>query len=140
MRLQASEVIERPVAQVFRWYADDHVRNHPRWNPDLELEATSDEPLGVGSVIRRRNSMSGTPVEGIMEIVEFERNRALGAIIHDGPVETRGRATFEGQEDDRTLLTISAEMPDTDDEVRDRIAQLMQRSVRNIKKLIEAET
>jgi uncharacterized protein YndB with AHSA1/START domain len=140
MHLEASEVINRSVDELFRWYADDHVRNHPRWNPDLELERTSDDPLDVGSVIRRRNRMSGTPVEGTMEVVEFERNRAMGVIIHEGPVETRGRATFEPQGDQTTLLTISADMPDLDDPMRSRIAGLMERSVRNIKHLIEAET
>ena len=49
----------------------------------------SDGPIGVGTMIRRRNSRSGTPVEGTMEIVEFEPNRVMAVMIHDGPVEIR---------------------------------------------------
>ena len=73
--IQVSQVINRPVDEVFHFYARDHVRNHPRWDPDMELERISPGPFGVGTVIRRRNSRSGTPVEGTMEVVEFEPNR-----------------------------------------------------------------
>ncbi len=85
VRVQVSEVIDRPVAEVFHFYAHDHVRNHPRWNLDLELDQVSEGPIGIGTLIRRRNRHSGTPVEGTMEVVEFEPNRAMGVIIHDGP-------------------------------------------------------
>jgi hypothetical protein len=37
VKVDLSEEIERPVEVVFRWYADDHVRNHPRWDPNIEL-------------------------------------------------------------------------------------------------------
>jgi len=80
VKVEASVVIERPAAAVFRFYADEHVRNHPRWNPDLELAVDSDRPIGVGTVIRRRNRMSGQLVEGTMEIVAFERDKAMVAI------------------------------------------------------------
>ena len=140
MRLEASEVIERPVAAVFRFYADDHVRNHPRWNPDLDLEVDSERPLGVGTIIRRRNRMSGKVVEGTMEITEFERDQAMGVLIREGPVEYRGDAKFEALATHRTRLTIGADMPwlaaGADPTP---ITVLMQRSVKNIKDLIEAE-
>ena len=64
VRVEVSAVIDRPVADVFHFYAFDHVHNHPRWDPDMELEQVSDGPIGVGTVIRKRNSHSGTPVEG----------------------------------------------------------------------------
>lgn len=140
MRLEASEVIERPVGAVFRFYADEHVRNHPRWNPDLDLEVDSERPIGLGTVIRRRNRMSGKVVEGTMEITEFERDKAMGAVIREGPVEYRGHATFEKLAPERTRLTIGADMPwlaaGADPTP---ITVLMQRSVRSIKELIEAE-
>jgi hypothetical protein len=140
MRIEVSEVIDRPVAEAFRFYADEHVRNHPRWDPDIELERTSDDPIGVGTIIRRRNSRSGTPVEGTMEVVEYDQGRSFGVVIHDGPVETRGRATFEAEGSDRTGLTITADMPDMDDSIRTMITSLMERSVRNIKQLVESES
>ena len=58
--IDISVVIDRPVAKVFRFYAYEHVRNHPRWDPDIQLEQVSAGPIGVGTVIRRCNSRSGT--------------------------------------------------------------------------------
>ena len=139
VRIEVSEEIDRPVPVVFNFFADDQVRNHPRWDPDIELWRTSDEPLGLGTIIQRRNSRSGTPVEGTMEVVEYEPNRAFGTVTRDGPMEIPGRATFEEISEGRTRLTITAEMP-IDESMKDRITALMQRSIRNIKELIEAET
>ena len=139
VRAQVSEVIDRPVAEVFQFYAHEHVRNHPRWDPDMQLEQVSGGPIGVGTVIRRRNTHSGTPVEGTMEVVEFEPDRAIGVVIHEGPTETRGRVTFNGESQERTTLTISAEFADMNESMESLITSLMERSVRNIKRLIESE-
>ena len=139
VRIEVSEEIDRPVGVVFKFYAEDHVRNHPRWNPDIELWRTSDEPIGLGTIIHRRNSLSGTVVEGTMEVVEYEPNRAFGAVIREGSMETYGRGTFEEVGEGRTRLTIRAEMS-IDESMKDRMSGLVQRSARNIKELIEAET
>jgi hypothetical protein len=107
----------------------------------MELKQVSDGPIGVGTVIHRRHTHSGTPVEGTMEVVEFERNRAFGVVIHDGPVEMRGRVTFEAIGDDRTTLTIGVEIPGMDESAdTSRLASMVERSTRNIKRLIESET
>ncbi len=139
VRMEVSEEIDRPVGVVFKFYADDHVRNHPRWDPDIELWRTSDEPIGLGTIIQRRNRRSGTPVEGTMEVVEYEPNRAMGAVIREGGMETHGRATFEEVSEGRTRLMVAADMP-IDESMKDRITGLMQRSIRTITELIEAET
>ena len=140
VRVQVSEIINQPVAEVFQFYAHDHVRNHPRWDPDMELEQVSDGPIGLGTVINRRNSHSGTPVDGVMEVVEFELNKAFGVLIHDGPVETRGRVTFKPALHDRTTITISAEFPGMDESMdTSMLTSLMERSARNIKHLVESD-
>ena len=72
MRLDVSEVIDRPPADVFRFYAVNHVQNHPRWDLDMELEQLTDGPIGVGTVIRRRHTHYGELIEGSMEVVEYE--------------------------------------------------------------------
>ena len=38
MKITVSTTIAKPIAEVWRWYAVDHVRNHPRWDPEMELE------------------------------------------------------------------------------------------------------
>jgi Polyketide cyclase / dehydrase and lipid transport len=95
MRIELSQVIDRPPGEVFQFIAVDHVRNHPRWDPTMKLEQLTEGPIGVGTVIRRRHTHAGSPVEGTMEIVEFAPDRALGMVIHDGPVEMHSRITFE---------------------------------------------
>ena len=140
VRVQVSEVINRPVTEVFQFYTYDHVRNHPRWDPDMELKQVSDGPIGVGTAIHRRNSHSGTPVEGEMEVVEFEPNRAMGMIIHDGPVEMHGRATYEAASRDQTTLALSVEFPDMDESMdTTMLTSAMEQSLRNVKRLIESE-
>jgi hypothetical protein len=139
VRIEVSEEIDRPVPTVFKFFADDHVQNHPRWDPYIELWRTSDEPIGLGTIIHRRNSRSGTTVEGTMEVVEYEPNRAIGMVIREGGMEIYGRATFEEVSEGRTRLTISAYMP-IDESMKDRMTGSVQRSLRNIKELIEAET
>ncbi len=139
VKVQVSELIDRPVAEVFHFYAYEHVRNHPRWDPDMQLEQVSDGPIGVGTIIRRRNTHSGTPVEGMMEVVEFEPNRTMGVVIHDGATETRGRVTFKAESQERATLTISAEFADMDESMESLITSLVERSARSIKHLIESE-
>jgi len=139
VRIEVSEEIDRPVPVVFKFYADDYVRNHPRWNPAIELWRDSDEPIGLGTIIQRRNSMTGTPVEGTMEIVEYEPNRAFAGVTREGPMETHGRTTFEEVSEGRTRITVTADMP-IDESMKDPMTGMIQRSIRNIKELIEAET
>lgn len=137
--ISVSEAIDRPVAQVFQFVARDHVRNHPRWDPDMQLEQETDGPIGVGTIIHRRVTRNGRLVEGTMEITEFEPNRAMGTLIHDGPSEILGRTTFAPQGHDRTILTISAEFADLDPSMEGIITSLIERSARNMKELIESE-
>jgi len=138
-KVQASQVIDRRVAEVFHFFAVEHVRNHPRWDPFMRLEQISDGPFGVGTVIKRINSRSGTPVEGTMEVVEFEPDRAIGMLIHDGPVVIRGRTTFEAVGDAQTTLTISVEILGMDESMGDMMTGAIQKSLQNIKQLIESE-
>ena len=137
MRIEASVEVHRPIGRVFAWYADDHVRNHPRWDPDIELEAISDAPIAVGAIIRRRNVRSGTPVDGTMEVVEFERDSSFGVVIREGGYEMPGRASFESVDPTTTSVTIAAEVPDSVDEAL--VTTRMQRSAMNIKALMEDE-
>ena len=139
VNIQVSEVIDRSVTEVFRFYALEHVRNHPRWDPFMQLEQVTDGPIGVGSIIKRINSRSGRPVEGTMEVVEFEPDRAIGMITHDGPVEIHGRATFEAVGEDQTILTMHVEIPGMDESMAGMMTSAMQKTLENIKQLVESE-
>jgi uncharacterized protein YndB with AHSA1/START domain len=140
VKIEASIEIDKPIADVWRWYAEDHVRNHPRWNPDLELEQVTDGPIGVGTKIRRRNTMGEAPVEGEMEVTQFDPPRAMGVSIKDGVAESLGLGTLEERGPERTLLTISADVAGLEDpEAAQFVKTLMGRSLANMKTLMEAE-
>jgi len=139
VKVRVSKLIDRPVADVFHIHAHDHVRNHPRWDPLMQLEQVTDGPIGVGTIIKRINSHSGTPVEGTMGIVEFEPNRAVGMIIHDGTVEMVARATYEAESDDRTTLTLIVEFIGMDESMTDMLTKQMDKAAQNIKQFIESE-
>lgn len=135
MPIELSEYIDRPPADVFRFYAIEHVRNHPRWDPDMHLEQVTPGPIGVGTVIRRRHTHYGAPTEGTMEVVEFEPDRSFGLAIHDGPVEMRGRTTM-APEGEGTRFTVAFEIVGSTDPID--LAPL-ERTLRTIKTMIESE-
>ncbi|HEY5983233.1 MAG TPA: SRPBCC family protein [Anaerolineales bacterium] len=140
LRFETTEVIDRPIEKVFHFYAVDHVRNHPRWDPDMELWLEGDAPIGVGTIIRRRNRRSGKPVEGTMQVLEFEPNKAFSMLIHDGPAEMRGRSTFEAVGDHQTRITTVIDIPGMDENAdRSFLNAKLERSARIRKQLMEAE-
>jgi hypothetical protein len=140
VQVHYSHVIDRPIEKVFHFMVDEHVRNHPRWDPDIDLWLESDGPIEVGMIIHRRNSRGGAPVEGTMKVVEYEPNRAFGTVIHDGPIEMRGRITFEPATDDRTTITTFIELPGMDESMNKSFLISRLQEVGKIRKeLIESE-
>lgn len=140
LQFESSQVIDRSIDKVFHFFAVEHVRNHPRWDSDIELWLDSDAPIGVGTIIRRRNKRSGTPVEGTMEVVEFEPNRVIGMVIHDGPAEMRGRTTFEALGDHQTRITILIDIPWMDENAdKTFLNSKLERSAQIRKQLMESE-
>ena len=140
LQFESSQVIDRPIDKVFHFYAVEHVRNHPRWDPDIELWLDSDSPIDVGTIIRRRNKRSGTAVEGTMEVVEFEPNRVFAMVIHDGPAEMRGRTTFEALSDNQTKITTIIDIPGMDASTdKTFLNSKLERSAQIRKQLMESE-
>jgi hypothetical protein len=137
MHVERSQVFDRPPSVVFKFIVVDHINNHPRWDPQMELWHVTDGPLRVGSVIKRRQSRGDVPTEGTMEVVEFDPDRAVGFVVHDGPFTFRSRVTFEPTDGNGTMMTMSVDLPD---EVSAFDPAFLDRSLRNMKALIEDET
>lgn len=139
VKLEVSTTIERPVGKVWDFYAVRHVENHPRWDPTIELFPIAHEPIGIGTVIQRRTTRFGTITEGTMEVTEFEREKVMSVRTQDGPAAIVGSALFHALGEHQTRLTLAAEFLGLDDSVEEIIRPLMERSVTNIKSLIESE-
>lgn len=140
MQTEVSTVISRPVATVWDFYAVHHVENHPRWDPTVELAATSDEPIGVGTVINRRANRFGKITEGTMQVIEFDPEASMRVETWDGPMQINGWALFEPVGDDKTRMTIGGDFPSLDDEMEETIRPMMENSASTIKALIESES
>jgi hypothetical protein len=140
MRVESSTVIQRPVGSVWDFYAVHHLENHPRWDPSVELEARSDEPIGPGTIINRRVTRFGRTTEGTMEVVEFEPQRLMRVETQDGPMTIHGWARFEVVGPAETRLTIGAEILDLADSVAAQVRTMMDRTTTNIRSLVESET
>lgn len=95
--------------------------------------------MGLGKKIKRVNSRSGQPVEGTMEVIEFEPDKAVTMIIHDGPIKMIARATYEAESDGKTQLTMNIEFPDMDEIDTDLLVSGMQTSIQNINQLLMSE-
>ena len=136
MKLDVSESIARPPADVFRFVATDHVKNHPRWDPQMSLVQETPGPIGVGTRIRRSRSGVETPMEGKMEITEFDPDRRMGAVIRDGPIELRSLMTVESEGEADSRLTFSIE---SDNAPLDMMEEPIKGSLRRIKEMVEGE-
>jgi hypothetical protein len=135
VKLDVSESIHRPPADVFRFVATDHVKNHPRWDPQLSLVQETPGPIGVGTRIHRSRS-GEAPVEGEMDIIEFDPDRRMGAVIRDGPMELRSWMTIEPEGDAASRLTITVE---SDDAPLDMMKEPIKASLPRIKEMVEGE-
>lgn len=140
MQVQISREIDRPIADVWHSYAVEHVRNHPRWDPDMQLEQISEGPIRLGTRIRRVNTRWGTPVEGEMEVVTFEPEREFAVSIHDRNMDMVGRATFEAKSASQTLVTVTTELPDMPPDKAEFLRAMMERSLGDVKGMLESDT
>lgn len=137
MKLELSQVIDRPPAEVFRFIATDHVQNHPRWDPKMELRQLTDGPMGVGTVIHRRHTHSGFPQEGTMEVVEFSPPHVFGMVIRDGGVEMHSRMTLARHGQNATSITATLDVPSMDEQMD---PGPIEQSMRRMKELIETDS
>jgi Polyketide cyclase / dehydrase and lipid transport len=145
VRLAASQVIERPPAEVFRFVATDHFHNHPKWDPAVtSITKTSPGPMGVGTTARLVRTDRGRRVEGSMEVTEYQPVSSFTEVSRFGPFTLHARATLEpvGPASTRLQLVIDTRarrairllLP----LMRGTFRKTMARSLRVIKEQVEA--
>jgi uncharacterized protein YndB with AHSA1/START domain len=72
LRIEATVVIDRPPEVVFKFTAQDHLANHPRWDPAVGgVEALSEGVLRLGSRFRISRRTGGRDEARTFEVVEW---------------------------------------------------------------------
>ena len=135
-KVEVAVSIERPPTEVFRFVGSEHVKNHGRWDPEMTLVQETPGPIGVGTRIHRTRSRADARIEGEMEVIEYEPDRRLGAVIRDGPMQLRSWMTVEPEGDQASRLTITVE---SDDAPVSMMEEPIRGSLRRIKELVESE-
>lgn len=137
MEIELSEVVNHPISDVFSFYADDHLENHPKWDPEMQLSLATDGEVGIGTVFNRRHTHFGDPVDGTMTVIEFSRDEHFGLAIDDGFGEFYARLRFEAVDESATRITALVDVPHMSDSADDsRLRAVAERWLHNTESLI----
>ncbi len=105
MELTNTIDIDRPVADVFRFVATDHEKNHPRWDPNIsDMRQTTDGPVAIGAtfIFTRKIMGKSTPMQ--FKVTELQQGEHLTFEI-TGPISMMMHITLEPIGDAQTRLT-----------------------------------
>jgi hypothetical protein len=143
---KAGITIQRPADEVFRFIGVDFFSNYPRWSPEvIELTPLTPGEVRLGTMARQVRVDQGNRSESSFKVTVFEPARRIRFegvsnpyvcdYLLDGEsagTGTRVVFTFE-------LLRLELYMRPFEKLIRIAIQDGAERTVRNIKRLIEAE-
>lgn len=144
VKAQASIEIERPPDAVYAFIAEGFEHNYPRWSPEVkDLRLISKGPMRVGTLARQVRVDQGRRTESTFKITKMQPGERLtfqGTSFpflvdyrFDAAVQhTRLTFTFE-------LRRIDLMMRPFEKLIRAAVQDGAERTVRNLKRLIEAE-
>ena len=94
IKVEVSEIIRRPVEEVFAFVTDHH--NDVRWQDGLlEVRLTPDGPVGVGTQVHEVRKFMGRRIESTGVITEYIPNAKSARKTLEGPAEVAGYMAFE---------------------------------------------
>lgn len=142
----ASITIGHPTEDLFRFIGVDFFRNYPKWSPEvIQLESLTEGPVKLGTVIRQVRVDQGHRTDSKFRVNIFEPNKRLCfAGVSDpyrctyelselnGGNASRLTFTFE-------LLEIQMFMRPFEKLIRSVVQDGSDRTVRNIKRLVETK-
>jgi hypothetical protein len=143
---KSSSIIKRPPEDVFGFVGERFFENYPRWSPEVvELMPLSDGPVGVGTMARQVRVDQGRRSESTFKVSVYQPYRRIcfEGVSHpyrcDYSIEglnanRESRLTFEF-----VLLHLELYMRPFEKLIRVVIQDGAERTVRNLKRLIEIE-
>lgn len=167
VRAQASIDIQRAPTSVYRFVAEDFERNYPRWSPEVkELRLLSSGPIRVGTLARQVRVDQGRRTESTFKITHMQPHQRLTfqgtsfPFVVDyrfdcagsdcaGSGSASGSGSGSGGSDSggsgtRLIFTFELRRLDLmmrpfEKLIRVAIQEGAERTVRNLKRLVEAE-
>ena len=103
----ASVVINRPIAEVFRFVGTDYLENHPRWAPRV-VELRLDRPgvLTVGARGQEVRKQGGKSVTFAFEVTDFQVNKRIAIQAEGGPGRFSASYAMTPVSDGQTRLDV----------------------------------
>ena len=146
IKAQSQITIRRPVSKVYSFVVTDFLKNYPRWSPEvIELEFIGENKIALGVRGRQIRVDQGRRSETRFQITELiEQKRA----VFDGDLQAKFaiRYNFESKSDEETIIFFEFELKRIDlfmmpfqKLIRIAIQDGADRTIRNIKRLIESE-
>lgn len=141
---RASVLVECSAKDIFKYLSEGFFQNYPKWSPEvLELEQITPGPLGLGTEARQVRVDQGRRTESRFRVSIYEPGARLVFIGISDPY----RCAYElqdGGSEDSTILTFSFELLELlaimrpfEGLVRIAIKDGAERTVQNIKRLVE---
>jgi uncharacterized membrane protein len=95
INVEASTVINRPVAEVFDFVAN--FENHPKWEMNFQkVKLLNSTPTGVGTTYQCELKLPGQSATSKFEITEYEANKKIAFEGEAaGPAKPKGSFLFQ---------------------------------------------
>ncbi len=109
-RAEASLVINCPLDKVFAYLAD--ISRGTEWQSELlEVQQTSNGPVGIGTTIREVRRLMGRNMETSFAVTEYEPDHRLGFKSTSGPIQMRAYYSLDGSGDGtKVTMTVEADL------------------------------
>lgn len=143
---KANTLIHSPSDKLFNFIGVDLLNNYPRWSPEVkELEKLTEGPVKVGTQCRQVRVDQGNRSESTFKVNAFEpgarvcfegiSNPYRCDYVIEAVNEKSSRITFVFE-----LLDLEMHMKPFEKLIRIAVQDGTERTVHNIKKIIEAES
>lgn len=142
---KANALINSPSDKLFQFIGVDLMENYPRWSPEVkELEKLTDGPITAGTQCRQVRVDQGNRSESTFKVNVFELGKRICFQGISNPYrcdyliesidEKTSRMTFIFE-----LLDLELHMKPFEKLIRIAVQDGTERTVNNIKKIVEAE-
>ena len=142
---KASTVIQSPNDKLFDFIGNNLLTNYPKWSPEVkELEILTDGPVTIGTVCRQVRIDQGNRSESTFKVKIFDSGMRICFESVSNPYRCDYLIESVDSSDSRLtfvfeLLSLDLHVRPFEKLVRIAIQEGTERTVKNIKKIIETE-